>query len=154
MLRYVDLDGTLAEYHGWKGYDHIGAPIPAMVDKVWAWLRAGDEVVIFTARAVDWDGAHPEAKHMPTIIATIQDWTEKYFGVRMKVTGTKGPWDHAYDDGINQVVRNTGKTLQEHVLEQIDELTDIHGLLAKALVSWNRSMSCDAATAMMRPGRS
>ena len=28
---YVDLDGTLAEHHGWKGVDHIGKPIPAMV---------------------------------------------------------------------------------------------------------------------------
>lgn len=23
----VDLDGTLAEYHGWKGVDHIGPPV-------------------------------------------------------------------------------------------------------------------------------
>ena len=30
----VDLDGTLAEYHGWKGSEHIGPPIPLMVERV------------------------------------------------------------------------------------------------------------------------
>lgn len=34
----VDLDGTLAEYGGWKGADHIGAPVPAMLARVRAWL--------------------------------------------------------------------------------------------------------------------
>jgi hypothetical protein len=32
----VDLDGTLAFYDEWIGPEHIGAPIPGMVD------RAGD----------------------------------------------------------------------------------------------------------------
>lgn len=27
----VDLDGTLAVYDKWRGIEHIGAPIPAMV---------------------------------------------------------------------------------------------------------------------------
>ena len=27
-----DLDGTLAVYGGWKGVQHIGAPVKAMVD--------------------------------------------------------------------------------------------------------------------------
>lgn len=46
----VDLDGTLAHYDGWKGADHIGAPVPAMVERVKAWLANGREVRIFTAR--------------------------------------------------------------------------------------------------------
>lgn len=29
----VDLDGMLAYYVGWKGADHIGPPILAMLDK-------------------------------------------------------------------------------------------------------------------------
>lgn len=29
----VDLDGTLAEYDGWKGSAHIGNPVPKMVEK-------------------------------------------------------------------------------------------------------------------------
>jgi hypothetical protein len=46
----VDLDGTLAHYDGWKGADHIGAPIPAMVERVKGWLTEGKTVRIFTAR--------------------------------------------------------------------------------------------------------
>jgi hypothetical protein len=46
----VDLDGTLAHYDGWKGADHIGAPIPVMVERVKGWLAEGKTVKIFTAR--------------------------------------------------------------------------------------------------------
>ena len=34
----VDLDGTLAIYTGWKGCDHVGEPIPPMVERVKAGL--------------------------------------------------------------------------------------------------------------------
>lgn len=47
----VDLDGTLAYYDGWRGIEHIGAPIPAMMERVRHWLADGIEVRIFTARA-------------------------------------------------------------------------------------------------------
>lgn len=30
----VDLDGTLAHYDGWRGEDHIGDPIPPMVERI------------------------------------------------------------------------------------------------------------------------
>lgn len=30
----VDLDGTLAFYDSWRGIDHIGAPIPLMLQRV------------------------------------------------------------------------------------------------------------------------
>lgn len=46
----VDLDGTLAEYNGWQGIDHIGKPIPKMVNRVKKWLSEGVQVKIFTAR--------------------------------------------------------------------------------------------------------
>ncbi len=47
----VDLDGTLAEHHH-ETFDinQIGLPLPAMVDRVRAWRKAGHEVRIFTAR--------------------------------------------------------------------------------------------------------
>ncbi len=46
----VDLDGTLAEYHGWVSEQHIGAPVPVMVERAKAWVARGVEVRIFTAR--------------------------------------------------------------------------------------------------------
>lgn len=75
----VDLDGTLAEYHGWKGYYHIGKPIPEMVDRVKEWLKAGVDVRIFTARAGG--GDH--------YIRAVQDWTKRVFGRRLPVTNIK-----------------------------------------------------------------
>lgn len=35
----VDLDSTLAEYTEWKGIEHIGKPIPAMLARVKKWLE-------------------------------------------------------------------------------------------------------------------
>lgn len=46
----VDLDGTLAHYEGWKGVEHVGAPVPAMLQRVKDWIAKGVEVRIFTAR--------------------------------------------------------------------------------------------------------
>lgn len=40
----VDLDGTLAEYHGWVSELHIGPPIPAMLARVKRWLAEGKEI--------------------------------------------------------------------------------------------------------------
>lgn len=34
----VDLDGTLAVYKGWNGPEHIGEPIPIMIDRVKLWI--------------------------------------------------------------------------------------------------------------------
>jgi len=45
----VDLDGTLAEYHG--GLHAIGKPIELMMVRVRDWLSKGKDVRIFTARA-------------------------------------------------------------------------------------------------------
>lgn len=45
----VDLDGTLAEYHPRNG-GTIGAPVGPMIQRVLAWLDAGHEVHIVTAR--------------------------------------------------------------------------------------------------------
>ncbi len=47
----VDLDGTLAHYDEFRGKDHIGKPIPKMMERVKKWLDEGQKIVIFTARA-------------------------------------------------------------------------------------------------------
>ena len=98
----VDLDGTLAEYGGWKGADHIGSPIPLMVERVKAWLANGIEVRIFTARVWgdDRDG----------VAAIIQDWCEQHIGQRLAVTCTKDyGMVELWDDRAVQVIPNTGR---------------------------------------------
>ena len=49
----VDLDGTLAYHDTWKGHEHIGEPIPAMLQRVKDWLDRGLTVKIFTARVCE-----------------------------------------------------------------------------------------------------
>jgi hypothetical protein len=97
----VDLDGTLAEYDGWKGTEHIGDPIKPMVDRVKKWIGEGKIVRIFTARVYD--------DRNGDISEIIMKWTEKHIGLRLDVTCTKDyGMVELWDDRAVQVIPNTG----------------------------------------------
>lgn len=102
----VDLDGTLAEYHGWKGILHIGKPIPAMVERVKGFLAAGKTVKIFTAR---WSevAARDRFKYQ------LARWLEHEAGLPvLEVTNVKDfHMDELWDDRAVQVEKNTGKMI-------------------------------------------
>ena len=51
----TDLDGTLAHYEGWVSTEHIGKPVPKMVNRVKRWLSEDRSVRIFTARVCNGD---------------------------------------------------------------------------------------------------
>lgn len=94
----VDLDGTLAFYDSWKGPEHIGDPIPGMVDRVKDAIKNGIEVRIFTARA-----------SVPEYIPYVEDWAEKYIGTRLKVTNVKDfKMIEIWDDRARRVRFNMG----------------------------------------------
>lgn len=101
----VDLDGTLAQYDGWKGPTHIGAPVEKMVERVKGWLAEGKTVKVLTARVSDRD---------PRVRADIEEaltqWTHKHIGRVLPTTCTK---DYAmielWDDRAVQVIPNTGQ---------------------------------------------
>ena len=95
----VDLDGTLAEYHGFEGNHIIGAPIAAMFFRVQRWLEDGEEVVIFTARADN-----------PEDVVFVKRWL-KYHGLpELDVTNIKRKdFEEIWDDRAIQVERNTGR---------------------------------------------
>lgn len=96
----VDLDGTLAEYDGWVGKHHIGPPIKPMVDRVKAWLLAGQDVRIFTARVHDKD---------VSVLRPIQNWCIEHIGVSLPVTNVKDfEMIELWDDRAVEVVSNTG----------------------------------------------
>lgn len=109
----VDLDGTLAHYDGWKGIDHIGEPIPAMMERVRAWLDEGREVRIFTARVCeprmggDGDGSAQAAREH--ILRWLWEHDLIVDGEPLAVTNIK---DFAmlelWDDRAVQVEINTG----------------------------------------------
>lgn len=112
----VDLDGTLAEYHGWKGADHIGEPVPAMVERVRAWLAEGRVVKIFTAR-VGWGAGYSPVSNASDDQAFIDNqrqlieaWCVEHIGQKLEVTAVKD-WAmvEMWDDRCVQVVPNTGK---------------------------------------------
>ncbi len=108
----VDLDATLAEYHGWIDEHHVGEPISPMVERVRGWLAAGQEVRIFTARVGPSLPGMPE-RDLGAIAKTIGDWCEKHLGQRLDVTATK---DYAmvalYDDRAFHVAPNEGTVLE------------------------------------------
>ena len=106
----VDLDGTLAHYDGWQGHDHIGAPIPAMVERVKGWLAAGYEVRIFTARVAIHPNEPPD--RIRFYVRWIEDWCEEHVGARLPVTNVKDfGMVELFDDRAVTVEQNTGRLL-------------------------------------------
>jgi hypothetical protein len=104
----VDLDGTLAEYHGWVSPTHIGAPIPLMVNRVKRWLAEGKEVKIFTARA--YSGGRIDQDEVNAVIIAIQDWCSAHIDTVLPVTCTKDyGMVQLWDDRAVQVEPNTGE---------------------------------------------
>jgi len=96
----VDLDGTLCESEAWKGFGHIGKPVPLMVKRVNIWLEMGYKVKIVTARA-----AHPDAAIPP-----IKAWLKKHGFPDLEVTNSKDmDMIELWDDRCVQVIPNTGK---------------------------------------------
>ena len=102
----VDLDGTLAEYHGWQGAQHIGPPIPAMVDRVKDWLERGIEVRIFTARVSE--------DPLGIVVSTIERWCHEHIGRTLPVTNVKDyGMAELWDDRAITVEQNTGRQIGE-----------------------------------------
>lgn len=94
----IDLDGTLAEYYGWKGDEHIGEPIIPVLSKAIEEQTKGAEIWIFSARC-DSDKSSK----------LIYDWCEKH---GLNIHGTTNVkykcFAEFWDDRAKQVVPNTG----------------------------------------------
>ena len=146
----VDLDGTLAEYHGWKGASHIGSPVPKMVDRVVAWLSDADGpgVKIVTARVAPGKSDAHECRNY------IDKWINKYIIPRLPlhlrepmpisipVTHEKDQsMIELWDDRCVQVVPNTGERVDG--VGRIDRMTFGQAIEAMkngkkvARVGWN-----------------
>ena len=97
----IDLDGTLATYHGFTTPIDIGPPVPSMLARVKQMIRSGKTVRIFTARA-----------DSPQAIKAIKDWLVRNGLPPLDVTNKK---DHGmielFDDKARRVETNTGRLL-------------------------------------------
>ena len=93
-----DLDGTLAKRESPFNADTVGEPVKAMVAKLREHLDAGDECVIFTARAVD-EGS----------TKVIHAWLKEHGLPKLKVTNVKTPGlKILYDDRAVSVKPDKG----------------------------------------------
>lgn len=131
-----DLDGTLAVYDKWRGVDHIGKPIPDMVNRVKKLLAEGKDVRIFTARVwpigikQEVTGLYPQeyvqrTKEANIAMTYIVNWVLQTFGRDIPIQCWK---DFAmlelYDDRAKQVIPNTGELIEEKLQEITDRLDD------------------------------
>jgi len=110
----VDLDGTLAEYHGDEGPMHIGNVVEPMKELILDWLEEGQcDVKIFTARV-----AQDSQEMVDTVVGHIQDWLEYNDIPRLEVTNIKTQhMVELYDDRAVQVEFNTGVIYGESTLK-------------------------------------
>jgi hypothetical protein len=98
----VDLDGTLAEYNPHVGTTSIGNPVPAMVDRVKAWIGNGQTVKIFTARVCDGEKSRD----------AIEKWCEEHIGQKLEITNVKDyGMIELWDDRVVRVKTNTGEVV-------------------------------------------
>jgi len=103
----VDLDGTLAEYHGWKGIENIGPPIPAMVERVKTWVSEDKKVKIYTARV-----GTADMQERADVERYIRHWCQVHLGFILEITNIKdfGMYE-LWDDRAITVEINTGKII-------------------------------------------
>jgi hypothetical protein len=120
ITRYIDLDGTLAVEDPWMSPFIIGKPIPDMIKKVKRWIANGDCCIIFTARIT------PSVKYgIPEdnseVIKAIERWCLEHLGTVLPVTNIKGHFDTLYDDRASRVIKNSGLTEHELIVDMAEK---------------------------------
>ena len=95
----VDLDGTLAEYDGWKGEDHFGSVRPGAVEAMQRLKSQGHKIIIFTTRGDK---------------AKVAAWLEK----------NDIPYDHI-NENPNQPKSSSGKVIADVYVD--DRAVDARG---------------------------
>jgi hypothetical protein len=115
----VDLDATLAKYDSWKGEDHIGEPVPAMLERVKNWLSEGKDVRIMTARAAP-------RKDRKVQLEPIRKWLKEHVGQVLPITYKKdAEMLELWDDRAIQIKPNTGQRVDgEKSMTSINELEE------------------------------
>ena len=109
----VDLDGTLAQYDGWKGIDHIGPVIPEVANAMEQAQAEGAEVHLFTSRVSDPEDA-AEAHQV------ISKWAEANHFNFASITAVKHKFfTEFWDDRAIQVIKNQGLFVLNELTDQV-----------------------------------
>lgn len=120
----VDLDRTLAVYPAGDKVndspDAIGAPIEPMRQRVLSWLRAGLDVRLMTAR---WSAQH----RIPGFAEAWAEWSAKNLDGRVLPLQSEKNYDmfELWDDRAVRVFQNTGLTLEDLIMNRIDQISDV-----------------------------
>lgn len=117
-----DLDGTLAEYDGWKGINNVGDKIKPLVEVAKRMHEKGKKVKIFTARVAD-QKQEEEAREI------IERWCLENLGFIPEVTHEKDAlMDQCFDDRSIQVFPNTGIPVMLAFSQAMQIISDLtHG---------------------------
>ena len=125
----LDLDGVMARYEGWKGAEHIGAPLAGALDFATR-LAEFSDIVIFTSRcsqdaAVDGSRVVDPAKMRIRII----DWLERYKIPYVDVyVGQGKPRASAFiDDRAVHCAPQSDKGAFESALKKTKEVIGVRG---------------------------
>ena len=156
-----DLDGTVAGYDTWKGWDHIGPPIPKMINLIKDLLNKGIKCKILTARASKVSLARNNIQ-LAQMEKVIQDWTEKHIGVRLPVVTEKDCYMVSfYDDKCVQVQMNTGDvigkdiTLEEYAKKNHqcgDAPEEVEPAEVDQQTDWNQKLISENDITLVRAG--
>lgn len=102
------LDGVIAEYDIWHGGEHIGAPIPPMIDTMKSYIQQGIPVKIVTPRV---SSKIPEETKLK-IVRAINDWCLLHIGQTIELTAeTDLLMLLLYYDRAFQIETNTGRII-------------------------------------------
>lgn len=118
----VDLDGTLAEYTGWRGPEHIGPPLVGAQQLIARLMDAGLRVIIHTCRANPIDPTTGCPRDVEVFRLALSNWwCDNGFPPGLELwTGVGKPVAEAYiDDRAIRVVSNRGYDRLD-----IDRITD------------------------------
>jgi hypothetical protein len=130
----LDLDGVLARYEGWKGNEHIGAPLPGALDFATTLSHFAD-IVIFTSRCSQDAAAESNRMVDPAKMRIrIIDWLERYKIPYVDVyVGQGKPRASAFiDDRAVPCSPQTNKDAFEAALEKTREVIGIRKKRATA----------------------
>lgn len=105
-----DLDGTLASYDHFRGWQHIGDPIEKNVRRAKAFIARGIEVKILTARVSAVSVALNQGVTKEMVARVIKNWCKTNIGVELDVISEKDAFMIClFDDSVVQVEANTGE---------------------------------------------
>jgi hypothetical protein len=96
----VDFDGTLSDYHGWKGLTEVGPPLPK-ARKAMILLARKFKLVCFTTRSAE----------------VVEPWLRAHGFPEMEVTNVKKPAHLIVDD---RALRFNGEWTDE-LLREIED---------------------------------